>query len=138
MSEQYGTILDVDTSDAIEPQAVEDGEYKIRITGFRKDNDGNIVRTSDSGNVYFIVVYDLPDIPASKGFTQIFSVPNADMEPKQLNASKWALETFKRCFGVSEINFDNLIGREGYAVLGLKQDDEYGEQNIVKKLVVPA
>lgn len=138
MSKEYGTILDVDTSDAIEPQAVEEGEYKIRITGFRKDSDGNIVRTAESGNKYFIVVFDIPDIAASKGLSQIYSVPTADMEPKQLNSSKWALESFKRCFGVSEINFDALIGREGYAILGLKNDPEYGEQNVVKKLVVPA
>ncbi len=138
MSEEYGTILDVDTSDAIEPQAVEEGEYKIRITGFRKDSDGNIVRISESGNKFFLVVYDIPTVAASKNFTQIFSVPNDTMDAKQLNASKWALESFKRCFGVSEINFDALIGREGYAILGLKNDPEYGEQNVVKKLVVPA
>jgi hypothetical protein len=138
MSEEYGTILDVDTSDAIEPQAVEEGEYKIRITGFRKDSDGNIVRTSDSGFKYFLVVYDIPEVAASKNFSQIFSVPTDSMEPKQLNGAKWALESFKRCFGVSEINFDAMIGREGYALLGLKDDPEYGEQNVVKKLVVPA
>lgn len=138
MTDEYGTILDVDTSDAIEPQAVEDGEYKIRITGFRKDSDGNIVRTSESGFKYFLVVYDIPDVPASKGFSQIFSVPNDTMDAKQLNSAKWALETFKRCFGVDTINFDGLIGREGYAILGLKDDPEYGESNVVKKLVIPA
>ena len=132
------TILDIDTSDAQEPAAVPEGEYKIRITGQRKDGEGAIVRTAASGSKYFIVTFDLPEEPLSKGLSQIFSVPTEDMEPKRVNASKWQLECFKRTFGLSELNFDSMVGKEGYALLRKTFSEEYGEQNDVKKFITGA
>jgi len=135
---ENGTILDIDTSDAVEPQAVEPGEYKIRITGFRKDNEGKIVRESANGGRYFIVTFDIPDEEFSKGLSSIFSVPTADMEPKRANGVKWQLELFKRAFNLDELNFDAMIGREGYALLTLVDSEEYGEQNNIKKFIAGA
>lgn len=133
------TILDIDTSDAVEPKCVEDGEYLIRITGFKKDDKGNIVRTKlETGNKFFILSFDIPDEPYSKGFSQIFSVPTPDMEPKRVNAVKWELDCFKRCFGVSEIDFNNLVGKTGYALLIKTTSAEYGDQNKVSKFIVGA
>ena len=138
MVDEHGSILDIDTSDAIEPQAVEAGEYRVRCTGFRKDNDGNIVREGQSGNKYFIMTLDIPDEPASKGLSAIYSVPGPNDDPKQVNNKKWRLETLKRAFGVSEINFDALIGMEAFAMLSVKSDPEYGEQNEVQKFIAGA
>lgn len=132
------TILDIDTSNAQEPTVVEDGEYKVRITGFRKDGEGNIVRTSEKGNKFFILTFDIPDEEASKGFSQIFSVPTEDMEPKRLNSVKWELECLKRAFNLDEINFSTMIGREGYALLRKVEDPEYGPQNKISKLITGA
>ena len=132
------SILDIDTSDAQEPTVVEDGEYKVRITGFRKDQEGKIVRTSDKGNKYFILSMDIPDEAASRGFSHIMSVPTDDMEAKRLNSVKWELECFKRAFGLTEINFTTMVGREGYALLRKVSDPEYGEQNKVSKFIAGA
>lgn len=132
------TLLDIDTSDAHEPSAVDDGEYKIRITGQRKSQEGAVVRTSQKGNSFFIITFDLPEEPLSKGLSQIFSVPTEDMEPKRVNAVKWQLECFKRAFNLSEINFDSMIGKEGYALLRKTFSEEYGEQNEVKKFITGA
>ncbi len=128
-------ILDIQTDDAVEPTVVENGEYKIRITGFRKDGAGKVVRTSDSGFKYFIVTLDIPDEPTSKGFSKIFSVPTEDMEPKRINACKWDLEVFKRAFGLDDLNFSRMIGAEGYAILYIKDDPTYGESNEVKEFI---
>ncbi len=135
---ENSTLLDIDTSDAQEPAAVEDGEYKIRITGQRKDQEGVIVRTSQKGNSFFIITFDLPEEPLSKGLSQIFSVPTEDMEPKRINAIKWQLECFKRAFNLTELNFDAMIGKEGYALLRKTFSEEYGEQNDVKKFITGA
>jgi len=132
------SVLDVDTGDAREPSVVDDGEYLIRITGFRKDAEGRIVRTSASGNRYFIVALDIPEEEFSKSFTHILSVPTDDMDPKQLNAVKWALECFKRCFDLDELNFNNMPGKTGYAILRKDSDPVYGEQNKVRKLITGA
>jgi len=132
------TILDIDTSDAQEPSCVDPGEYKIRITGFRKDQSGNIVRTSDSGNRYFIMTFDIPDEEFSKGLSKIFSLPNKDHDAKQTNAIKWNLECFKKAFGLDEINFSAMVGKEGYAILGISSSEQYGDQNEVKKFITGA
>ena len=131
-------FIDIDTSDAQEPTAVEPGEYKIRITGFRKDADKKIVRTSDKGNRYFIVTFDIPSEEFSKGLSNIFSLPTEDMDAKQKNTVKWRLEVFKRAFGLTELKFDSMIGREGYAILNKTFDEQYGEQNNITNFITGA
>jgi len=138
MAAMNETLLDIDTSDSQEPTTVEPGEYKIRITGFRKDNEGKVIRTSEAGNKFFITVFDIPDEEFSKGLSKMFMVPTPEMEPKRLNAVKWDLECFKRAFGLAEINFSNMVGKEGYAILGVSHSEQYGNQNEVKKFVTGA
>lgn len=132
------SILDIDTSGAQEPTVVPDGEYKIRITGYRKDNEGCIVRTAESGSKYFIVTFDIPSEEFSKGLSKIFSIPTEDMEPKRINAIKWDLKCFKKAFGVESLNFDAMIGREGYAILYTKAADAYPESNEIRKFITGA
>lgn len=132
------TLIDIDTSDAREPQAVDDGEYKVRITGYNKDKDGNIIRSGDSGNRYFIVNFDIPDEEFSKGLSQIFSLPSPDTDAKRLNSIKWNLELFKRCFGVIDLDLNALIGKEGWALIVKTSDPVYGEQNKIKKFITGA
>jgi len=132
------TFLDIDTSGAIEPTVADEGEHLIRITGFKKDKEsGKVVRTSDSGMRYFLVTFDLPNDLAAKSFTQIYSLPTDSMEPKRKNSCLWELDCFKRCFALTELNFSTMVGAEGYAILGIKEDS-YGRQNYIKKLVTPA
>lgn len=132
------TFLDIDTSDAMEPTvAAPDTEHLIRIIGYKKDEDGKIVRTSDSGWKYFLVLFEFPNDISAKTFSQIYSVPNDQMDAKQVNSAKWDIECLKRCFGVTELNFNDMIGKEGYAIIGVKEDS-YGEQNYIKKLITGA
>lgn len=131
------SFLDIDTSDAIEPTLVDDGtENLIRIIGYNKQ-DENIIRESNSGYKYFIVLFDFPNELAAKSFSQIYSVPNPElMDEKQLNRAKWELEIFKRAFGVEGgINFEEIIGNEGWTIIGKKDDKQYGEHNYIKKLL---
>ena len=138
-SDNYDSdFIDIDTSDAKEPVAVEPGEYKIRITGFRKDAEKKIVRTSDKGNRYFIVTFDIPSEEFSKGLSNIFTLPTDEMDAKQKNAVKWRLEVFKRAFNLTELKFDSMIGREGYAILNKTFDDQYGEQNNITNFIAGA
>lgn len=135
------TLIDCDVDDAQEPVAVAPGEYKIRITGFVKDGQGRIKRKSDSGNEYFIVSFDIPDEEFSKSFTHIFSIPTKQLEqedPKKVNSMKWQLKVLKDAFNLVEIKFNDMVGREGYALLTLVESDEYGKQNKIKKFIVGA
>lgn len=132
------SILDINTDDAVEPTIVEDGEYTIRITGYQRDQQKKIVRTSESGFKFFIVAFDIPSEETSKGFTHIFSVPTEDMDGKKTNEVKWRLEEFKRAFNLDELNFDKMIGAEGDALLYTKSSEEYGDQNAVRDFIAGA
>ncbi len=132
------TILDIDTDTAMEPCVVPEGEYTVRITGQRKDREGNIVRTAESGSRYFIITFDIPSEIASKGLSKIFSVPTEDMEEKRANACKWDLKIFKQAFGLDAINFDAMIGREADAILYIKDDLTYGESNEIRRFITGA
>lgn len=139
MSENYEglSILDINTSDAVEPTVAEEGEYKIRITSYKKYDDGNFIKTSDSGNAGFVVNFDIPDEVTSKGFSKWIQVPTNGMEPKKLNGVKFQLDCFKRAFNMTEINF-NKVGMEGYALLGVENDPQYGEKNFIRKFITGA
>lgn len=143
MSDNYDagqSILDIDTSDAIEPSVVEPGEYGIRITGYKsKEVDGvkTNIYVSESGNKGFIVNFDIPNEPTSKGFSKYFSLPSEDFEPKRNNAIKWELDCFKRAFNMTDINFGRS-GQEGYALLKVTESEQYGKQNEVVKFITGA
>ena len=130
MSEE--TFLDVPTGDAVEPKAMPAGEYKLRITSALMGVDKN-------GHDYFLPRFEIPKEPFAKEFTRFFGLPHSEMTDKQVNAAKFNLDSFKKCFKIKKDKFsmDEIIGMEGWAILGLGEDDEYGEQNYIKKFILP-
>ena len=66
------------------------------------------------------------------------ALPFDDMDPKKKARTEAALKKFCLAFGLSLSSFDTdeLAGLEGWAVLGKSYDDQYGEQNFIKRLVV--
>ena len=134
-------FLDIDTSDATEPTAVDAGEYMVSIIGFRKDGEENIIRTDKNGGKYIMPMFELPEHVSAKSFSTFIRIPDSStMEGKALEGAKWQLEAFKRAFGVPEGGFDlnDLIGTQGYALLYKEDTDDYGEQNGIKKFIAPA
>jgi hypothetical protein len=61
------------------------------------------------------------------------------MTEKERNNTLWKLQSFKKAFGIPDgkVDLDDTIGNEAWAIIGLKDDPEYGEQNSIKKLVLP-
>lgn len=127
-------FLDIDLSDVQEPSAVPgDAEYKLRIVDVRQADDKN-------GNPYILPRFEIPEEPSAKEFTKFLRLPHEGLDAKQLNSAKWQLKLFFDAFGVdpsSLNNVDDLVGEEGWAILGLEDSDQWGEQNFVKKFIVP-
>lgn len=128
------TFLDVYTGDAVEPIAVPAGEYKLRCLG-------GVVDTDKNGNPYFQPRFEVPSVPTSKDFTDFIRLPYEGMTEKQLNQAKWRLDAFKHCFGLKskgKVDLTNdLPGLEGWAILGMRDDPDYGEQNNIRKYILP-
>lgn len=127
------SLLDVDVSDAQEPIAVPAGtEAKLRIIGCNFDKNKN-------DEDYILPRFEIVGEPLAKDFTKYLGIPHTGMDEKQLARAKWALKSFYDCFGIDSSKKlnpeEDFIGLEGWAILGLENNPEYGEQNYIKKFV---
>lgn len=130
-----GSFLDVDTSGAEEPVAAEAGEHELRILGGVIDKDKN-------GNPYFLPRFEVIDGPPNcKDFTDFIRLPYEGMGAKEKARADWRLHSFKVAFGIEEgmkISLeDDLPGLTGWAILNVREDPQYGEQNTISKYVLP-
>lgn len=126
------SFLDIDLKDAVEPKAVPaDEEYEIRLVSLEQS-------VNKKGNPYLLPRFDIPNVVGSKDFTKYLSLPHSEMSEKELNNCKWQLKNFFEAFGIDHtktINYDEYIGNTAWAILGVSEDDEYGEQNYIKRFV---
>ncbi len=129
-------ILD-EIEDSQEPTTAGKGtEQKLRIINV---NGG----VSDKNNCeWFSPVFEVMDAPLVKEFNTFFWVPDKEkLDPKQYARSLYDIKVFAKCFGLDlsvAIDYnDDLPGKTGWAILGLKKSEDYGEQNTVKKFILP-
>lgn len=120
--------------DAPEPTVAKAGsEQKLRIVSVRTGEDKN-------GCGYFMPVYEIPDMPMAKEFSHFMYVPDREkLSEKQFQRSLYAMKIFVKCFGIDisrPIDYeDDLPGLTGWAILGTRDSDEYGEQNTIRKYI---
>ena len=137
------SFLDVDTTDAKEPTAVPgDQEYKLRIVSYiEKEVDGKLEKVwlTRNGNPCMMPIFEIPNEPDAKDFNHYIGLPHDEMSEKEKRQALWKLKQFKLAFNIPDgrVNLDDTIGNEGYAILGLREDPESGEQNFIKKFIVP-
>lgn len=126
------SLLDIDVGDAQEPKVMPaDEEYQIRIIDARTDIDKN-------GDPYMMPRFEVVDQPLAKDFTHFLRLPHKGMDEKSLNRYQWSLKVFLECFGLptqGQLDVEDLKGKVGWAILGVKDDETYGESNTVKKFI---
>lgn len=134
--------LEKEIENVPEPTTLKKGtEVKARIIGVRT----GVVEKDDSDYVglsYFSVSFDTPDEPLAKEFSDFFW-DLCDLEGLKNISEKAALgamrkfRTFAEAFGLDYGRpFDleeDLPGKEGWLIVGIKKSDEYGDQNTVQK-----
>ena len=124
-------IIGQDSSDALEPIAVEPGEYELRIVDVK-------VAENKDGNPYVMPRFEILEVPNAKEFGRYIGLVHDDMTEKQRNSAKYAMKSFCEAFGIDPSapgDTDDWVGSTGWAILGLEESAEYGEQNYVKKFV---
>lgn len=130
--------LEREISDAPEPITLPKGsEVKARIISVRSGvSDKN-------GATWYTPVFDVPKEPLAKEFNDFFW-DLADVEKleggrggKAAMASFRKFKNFAQSFGIDYSRpfswEDDLLGKEGWLILGTKTTDEYGTQNTVSK-----
>jgi len=127
-----------------EPTIIKKGtEIKARIIGVRT----GVVDKEDSayyGISYFTVSFDAPDEPLAKEFNDFFwdLVDRAKLSEKDALRSMRKFRTFAEAFGLDYSRpfdlEDDLPGKVGWLIVGVKTSDEYGPQNTVQKYLAPS
>lgn len=122
---------------AEEPKALTAGtEVKARIITVRSGiSDKN-------GCKWFSVVYDIPSEPMAMEFNDFFWELDQDkLDPKSFQRTLYRFQQFSSAFDIDYSRpfswEDDLPGKEGWVILGLRKSDEYGDQNNVKKYIAP-
>jgi len=128
--------IEKDIANAEEPKILPRGtEVKARIIAVRTGvSDKN-------GATWYQPVFDVPDEPMVQEFNAFFwDLADRDkIEEKQVARNMSAFKNFAKAFGIDYSKpFDweeDLVGKEGWVILGVKKSDEYGDQNTVSKYV---
>ena len=134
--------LEKEITNVPEPTTLKKGtEVKARIIGVRT----GVVEKDESDYVglsYFSVSFDTPDEPLAKEFSDFFW-DLADIDKIRNISEKTALgamrhfRNFAEAFGLDFSRpfdlEDDLPGKEGWLIVGIKKSDEYGDQNTVQK-----
>ena len=126
------TLLDVDVNDAQEPKVVPgDEEYELRILDVTIDNDKN-------GEPYMLPRFEVVDEPLAKDFTKFYRLPHQGLDEKQMNRAKWQIKILLETFSLptsGSLPVEDMKGCTGWAILGVEENEQWGEQNYIKKLV---
>ena len=86
-------------------------------------------------------VFDVPNDPMVMEFNDFMWELNKEkLTPKQFQRELYKFKNFASAFGIDYSRpfswEDDLPGKEGWVILGVKKSDEYGDQNSVSKYVV--
>jgi hypothetical protein len=121
----------VGLGNAIEPKAVDEGEYKLCIVNVR----AGVTKT---GKDYWQPTLEIVGNPASKDFTHYLGVPDRErMSEKEYINAVYELQVFMDCFNLPYDRpftpAEEWPGSEGWWIVGKKKDPQYGEQNFLPR-----
>jgi len=126
--------LEKEIGEAPEPKILPRGtEVKARIIAMKEG-------ISDKNNAqWYQPVFDIPNEPLALEFNDFFW-DLADRDKLDEKSKARALRKFKNFAAAIGLDYskpfswlDDLIGMEGWVILGVKKDDEYGDKNTISK-----
>jgi hypothetical protein len=131
------TDLEKEIAEAPEPKTLPRGsEVKARIVSVRSG-------ISDKNDAqWYQPVFDVPSDPLVNEFNDFFwdLADRNKLDPKGAARSLTKFKNFAAAFDLDYSRpFDwveDLVGLEGWVILGVKKSDEYGDQNTISKYVV--
>lgn len=133
------SFLDFNLNNVPELSALPDGqEYELRILECEVKNSA-VKSDGTGGNPMVITRFDVPSEPNSKGITHVMMLPTQADDEKKHNGRLRSLKMFCDAFGIeygSGISLgEEVVGRTGWAILGIEDSPEYGEQNRVRRFI---
>lgn len=118
--------------DAVEPYALPDGtEAQVRILQVHG-------KKREDGSQYWLVTLETPEHPFAKLITHFVELPQYEANARRKNTARFRLKAFCEAFGVDtqgSLRLDELVGREGWAILSLQRSETYGDQNRIGRFI---
>jgi len=128
--------LEKEIEDAPEPKILPTGsEVRIRIVAVREG------MSDKNGAGFFMPMFDCPDDPMVIEFNDFFwdLADASKIDPKQVQRGLHKFKTFADSIGLDYSRpfnwMDDLPGMEGWAILGIRKSEEYGDSNTIKKYI---
>lgn len=112
-------------------------EVKLELCGCRAGTDKR-------GFDYIMPNFELAEEAGYQMFSKYFALPSSSMDAKERQRCALAIKRFATCFDLDlrqmfdssgAVDEDYLRGKTGWAILGIKDDPEYGQQNVIKKMI---
>ena len=125
--------VDVNISDAQELEVLEAGEYEVHCIGAD-------IKVSQKGNEYLNLCFEAVEEPTAKDIYHILMLPDGN-DPKVDNKRKLALVAACKALDVdysNGLNTDEFLGQTCWVILGVEEDEEYGDKNRLKSFVKSA
>jgi len=134
------SFLELNLNDVPDLNALEDGEYELRLTSAELRTVNNAASTYN-GAQFILLKFDVPSEPNSKGITHTLFLPREVDDDKDRNARLRQLKAFCDAFDIDYtrgIDIEELknSAATGWALLKMEDDPEYGEQNRIRRFVV--
>ena len=119
-------------SDAVEPVVMPaDEEYKVRVVSCDSKMNKN-------DEPYILPRFEVSDEPLAKEFTKYMPTPFEGQDEKKANNCKLGLSRFFASLDFEPgDNFDteDIVGMECWVILGVEDNDQYGEGNFIKRFI---
>ena len=128
--------LETEIKNAPEPKVLPSGsEVYARIISVRS----GVSDTNDC--TWHMPTFDVPDDPMVIEFNKfMWELDREKLEPKKFARALSDFQKFATCFGLDYSRpfswEDDLVGLEGWVILGIQKDPEYGDKNTIKRFVV--
>ena len=120
-------MIDLGLEDATEPEALEEGEYRVRVTNSE-------LTESQAGNRMLVLTLEPVNYPDAQLIREYMVFPSEDDNARVTNSKKLSIKRACDALGVGyEFEPEEFIGKEAIALLSYEDDPEYGEQNRVRR-----
>lgn len=136
------SFLDLNLADVKELVALPEGEYELRLNKAEMRTVSN-TNSSYYGAQFLLLSFDVPGEADSKGISHTLFLPRDQDDDKQKNNRLRSIKNFCDAFGVDysqgiDIEELNTSAATGWAMLKVEEDEEYGEQNRIRRFVIGA